>query len=253
MHRTALLRSLGLALLLHAHAATSGRAGDLPVVADVEFQPLSAQVRRVAEALELLGEPLPDAVRARLDAATRAGDPTAGVGAIQAALDPLCLIGVGDQPREPRQGGPRPGRGPARAGRLAGLPRQGPQRGGRHRRTQGREPERRPALQAVDGSPEPAVSVPASEVPGRWMDVAMSGDRPLNKALSGLALEYRVILLYSRDAGQAGGQDRASTSVRGRRTSASAATSTSSSTASPRPRSRSRCSTSTAGRRRPRS
>jgi hypothetical protein len=37
------------------------RAADLPLVADVELQPLAAQARRVAEALELLGAPLPAA------------------------------------------------------------------------------------------------------------------------------------------------------------------------------------------------
>jgi hypothetical protein len=34
------------------------------------------------------------------------------------------------------------------------------------------------------------------------MSVSMFGDRPMNKPLSGLSLEYRVILLYSRDAGR---------------------------------------------------
>src|SRR5262249_12247608 len=35
----------------------------------------------------------------------------------------------------------------------------------------------------------------------RWMDVKMYGDRPLKRTLSGLLLEYRVIQVYSRDAG----------------------------------------------------
>ena len=51
-------------------------------------------------------------------------------------------------------------------------------------------------------SPEPKLTIPPAEVRRRWLDVAMFGDRPMNKALSGLALEYRVILLYSRDAGR---------------------------------------------------
>ena len=50
-------------------------------------------------------------------------------------------------------------------------------------------------------SPEPRPSVPAEEVSRRWMDVSVYGDRPLNRALSGLALEYRVIQVYSRDRG----------------------------------------------------
>ena len=249
MHRTALLRSLGLALLLHAHAATPGRAGDLPVVAGVEFQPLSAQVRRVAEALELLGEPLPDAARARLDAATRAGDPAAGVGAIQEALDPLCLIEVVINPESRVKAARGPAEAAARAGRLAGLPRQGPERGGRHRRTQGREPERRPALQAVDREPR-----------ARGQRPRLGGPRPLagpdhgrRPAAEQGALGPRpgipgdpALRPRRRASGRPGSP---STSARGPRTSGSAATSTSSSNANPRPRSRSTCSTSTAGRR----
>src|SRR5262245_44756464 len=37
---------------------TPGRGDELPVVRDIEFQPLSAQVKRVIEALTILGEPL---------------------------------------------------------------------------------------------------------------------------------------------------------------------------------------------------
>ena len=36
----------------------------------------------------------------------------------------------------------------------------------------------------------------------RWLDVAMIDGQPLNKTLSGLALEYRLIELYSRDVGR---------------------------------------------------
>ena len=53
-----------------------GLADDLPRVDGVEAQPLAAQVRRVAEALDLLGQPLPPGPRARLDealATARAG------------------------------------------------------------------------------------------------------------------------------------------------------------------------------------
>jgi len=36
-------------------------AEDLPVVSQVEFQPLAAQVARVVQAFDLIGEPLPAA------------------------------------------------------------------------------------------------------------------------------------------------------------------------------------------------
>jgi hypothetical protein len=44
--------------------------------------------------------------------------------------------------------------------------------------------------------------VPPSEVGQRFLDVAMFDKQPLKPALSGLALEYRIIQLYSRDVGQ---------------------------------------------------
>jgi hypothetical protein len=40
------------------------RAADLPKVSGVEAQPLAAQVRRVVEALDLLGQPLVASTRA---------------------------------------------------------------------------------------------------------------------------------------------------------------------------------------------
>ena len=52
-------RLVGLAMGFGLVAAGSiARADNLPIVTDVEFQPLSAQVKRIAEALELLGQPL---------------------------------------------------------------------------------------------------------------------------------------------------------------------------------------------------
>ncbi len=52
----------GLLLLLVALAIARSAAGDeLPIVVGVEPQPLAAQARRVVEALDYLGEPLPAA------------------------------------------------------------------------------------------------------------------------------------------------------------------------------------------------
>ena len=49
---------------------SAARGDNLPIYRDVEFQPLSAQVKRVAEALEMLGEPL----SRRREGAARRGD-----------------------------------------------------------------------------------------------------------------------------------------------------------------------------------
>ena len=52
------------------------------------------------------------------------------------------------------------------------------------------------------GSPEPKKTVKPDQVLQRWMDVSMFDRQPLNKNLSGLDLEYRIIELYSRDHGK---------------------------------------------------
>src|SRR4051812_6105664 len=63
-------------------------------------------------------------------------------------------------------------------------------------------PNAAPIHKRSTNSPEPKQSVPPSEIPNRWMDVAMFGDRPLTRPLSGLAVEYRLLQVYSRDAGR---------------------------------------------------
>ncbi len=55
------MRTVFLALL-----ASALLADELPIVGNVELQPLAAQVERVAEALQMTGEPLPAAERTDL-------------------------------------------------------------------------------------------------------------------------------------------------------------------------------------------
>ncbi len=196
MNRPTLILSL---LIL---AVPTTRAADLPLVEGVELQPLVAQGRRIAEALELLGNPLPDAVKAKLDAAAGAAEESQGVKAIQQALDPFCLIGVEINP-ESRV---KSARGPA----AAGLVQHGwraylvkvHNEAGVTAELKAESPNAAPLVRPSRNVPEPKPTVPPAEVRRRWLDVTMFGDRPMNKALSGLALEYRVILLYSRDAGR---------------------------------------------------
>ena len=66
-------------------------AAELPKI-KVERQPLAAQVRRVAEALALLGEALSDAERQALRAAAAEADEKKSVESIQEILDENPLI-----------------------------------------------------------------------------------------------------------------------------------------------------------------
>ena len=59
----------GFVLLLGALVQTVGigavRAEDLPVLNNVDFQPLAAQILRVVEAFDILGQPLAPADKAK--------------------------------------------------------------------------------------------------------------------------------------------------------------------------------------------
>jgi len=66
----------------------------------------------------------------------------------------------------------------------------------------GSSPNAAPLYKRSGGSPDPKVTVKPSDVGDRWLDLQTFDKRPLNKTLSGLVLEYRIVELYSRDAGK---------------------------------------------------
>ena len=67
------------------------RGDKLPRVLDVEFQPRSAQAKRVAEALGMLGEPLSPEDLAKLNEAIDSTGGEAAIRAIQEVLDRFTL------------------------------------------------------------------------------------------------------------------------------------------------------------------
>ena len=63
-------------------------------------------------------------------------------------------------------------------------------------------PNAAPVYKQSTNQAEPKKSIGPSQIIQRWADVSMFNDRPLLRSLSGLGLEYRVIQIYSRDAGK---------------------------------------------------
>ena len=173
----------------------------LPVT-DVEPQPLHAQVTRIAEALEFLGTPLTGEQLDALEAARNDGDTVAGIRRVQEVLDPLCLVGVNINPESRVKGTV----GPA----AKDLVQQGwtvmlvkvRNEAGVTAALNCTSPNAEPLYKRSTGSADPEQTVKPFEVGDRWLDVSMFEKRPLNKELSGLALEYRIIELYSRDVGR---------------------------------------------------
>ncbi|HZR18275.1 MAG TPA: CehA/McbA family metallohydrolase [Verrucomicrobiae bacterium] len=194
---------VGGALLAEADPAT------LPVVKEVDLQPLAAQVRRVGEALNYLGAPLlPDEQRA-IDSALTGTDSAVACQAIQRVLDPHCLVGLTINPEMRVKVAP----GPAApelvadgwrtflvkvqndAGATAELRVISPQAQSVHDSPWARTASDR-AYAKSDGADK---NLSSRE---RWLDLEAPGKQPLRKELSGLGLEYRIVSLYSRDAGK---------------------------------------------------
>ena len=180
------------ALFVATAAVVRAEESPLPIVTNVAQQPLAAQARNIAEAMEFLGAPLPDATRAALETAYGETDQAKAITAIQAALDPLCLFAVDINP-ESRV---KVAAGPARPDLL--------EAGWRtflvkiHNAAGVTAPLQVKSDQAIS-----LFNSEADKINDRWLDLSLFTGRPLTgPKLSGLELEYRIIQLYSRDAGK---------------------------------------------------
>jgi hypothetical protein len=183
----------------------------LPPVKPADVQPLLAQVRRLVEATDYLGIPLSEEDRRALAEAFQDmdADDATKAARIQAVLDPHCLVGIQINP-ESRV---KVGRGPAasvlnekgwsqflvkvhnEAGVTAELRVTSP-----HAQSVHNSPWQQTASDRRHGRGKPVVA-PLSEAE-RWLDLRMYNGQPLGPTLSGFELEYRIVQLYSRDAGR---------------------------------------------------
>jgi hypothetical protein len=198
-------RSVRLAWLTAAGLlAATALAQDLAPVA-VEGQPLAANARRLEQALEYLGAPLPPATRKALQAACAARD----AAAIQRLLDPHVLLAVTINP-EARV---KVARGPAKAIlQQAGYtpvivkvindstvtkalrissPQAGPPYAGMARLSMTRQ-DQLPLLLDTKYRPDK----------DRFLHVEMFTSQPMTPNLSGLKVEYALALIYSGEAGK---------------------------------------------------
>jgi hypothetical protein len=140
---------------------------DLPLVPNLDPDVLLEQVHRVVAAARALGVPL-EAPRAEMTPET-----------VQLALDDWCLAGVHINP-EMRV---KVARGPARPVLM----------------------ERGWGAFLVKVRNEAGTTAALRAAPVRttphWLELRMFDDPPMSPCLSGLELEYRIVRLYSRDAG----------------------------------------------------
>ena len=194
-------RSCGRTFVLALVLAGAARSETLPVVTPVELQPLAAQADRIIEALEMLGQPLPEGVKDRVARARQAPDQADAVREIQQALDDHCLIGITINPesRVKAVQGPAPAALMQHGWRVFLVKVQN--EAGVTAELRAASPNADPLYKRSTGSPQPKRTIPLAEVPQRWMDVAVFRDRPMKATLSGLNVEYCLLQIYSRDAG----------------------------------------------------
>jgi len=164
---------------------------DVPLVTVPDWQPFAAQVRRVAEALETAGAPLPAADRAALEAALAKPGPGEASRSTQEVLDAHVLEFVQITPEM---------RVKARPGNASPLLVEGGWRTflvkvHNEAGTTAALRVRSPQAERLHGSPEGAVA-------DRWLDVNLVQGQPLLPTLGGLPVEYRLLQIYSRDAGR---------------------------------------------------
>jgi hypothetical protein len=192
------------AVLLVGLAQGAGRADEVPAV-EVERQPLAANVKRLLDALDFLGAPLPEATHKALQPALTERD----AGKVQQQLDPHVLFVVSINP-ESRV---KAARGPAKATlQQAGFtpvlvkvinesavtaplritsPQAGPVYAGTARLSMTRQGQ----LHLLENQN-------VKDDKGRFLHLEMFTQQPMTARLSGLRVEYALAVLYSSEAGK---------------------------------------------------
>lgn len=173
---------------------------------NVEQQPLSAATARLVEALQFAGTPLSQAEKDKLKEASLMDNNREAAIAIQEVLDPYCLafVHINAESRVEAE------QGPAKmqlmqngwrtflikvhneAGTNPPLVVQSPQAEPLYQK--GKGARQRPSTDSKLVTP--------AEARQRFLDIQMFRRKPMRPTLSGLELEYRIIQLYSRDAGK---------------------------------------------------
>ncbi len=176
--------SLLLAVSLLQGATFGSNGAPLPVSSQVETQPLRSQLIRLTDAMAYLGNPLSTTTAARIRQATSAS-------ALQAAIDKRCIATVSISDDGSLQ--------LSNAGSEIELQEQGwVTHLVKILNPQGIVGSLR--FESPTAGPLPNAS--ADQINARWLDLHPYNSRPLKPQLSGLEVEYRILQIYSRDAGR---------------------------------------------------
>jgi hypothetical protein len=190
------------AVILCGIAAAQDTTHQHSMPASIPLQPLAQQVRQLEEVMTYLGQPFGTADLRRIDEAIANRDEAAAVHAVESILDAHVLLIVDINPEsrvKVTEGAAKPelveagtrlflvkviNNGQVRAPLVVQSPNSGD------------------VYVRSNGSPAPPTQLSPQESKERWANISLYQRPPMSPRLSGLALEYAILEVYSRDAGQ---------------------------------------------------
>jgi hypothetical protein len=177
-------------------------AGTLSAAAQVPLQPLAQQVRRLEDAMNYLGQPFPAADHSAINAAIANTDAGAAAAKLEEILDKYALAIVDINAESRVKVAP----GPAKPELVEGGTRLFLVKVINHANVTAplrvASPNSGPVYIQSSGSPEPKLELTPQNAVDRWAEISIYDQPPMDRRLSGLALDYRVLQIYSRDHGQ---------------------------------------------------
>ena len=168
----------------------------------VPLQPLAQQARQIESTLAYLGQPLSAEEVSRIDEAVAEPSESKAVDRLQSILDPhvLAIVQINAESRVKVEAGPAQPELVEAGTRLflvkvmndAGVTAQ----------LKVESPNSGDVYIQSTGSPQPPMELTPQQAADRWADISLYQNPPMRPRLSGLAVEYQILAIYSRDAGQ---------------------------------------------------
>src|SRR5215217_3003587 len=187
---------LCLSLLALVSLATASRAADIPVVGDVEGQPLAANAGRVLKALDMLGAPLPEEATKALNKAIEDKDAKK----VQEALDKHVLFAVTINPEARLKVAKGPGSTAIQQAGWTPVVVKVMNDSTVKKQLKIMSDQAGPVYSGAGGQFRDPKADP--KVVERFLALEVYTQPPMTDTLSGLKVEYAIALIYSSESGK---------------------------------------------------
>jgi len=151
--------------------------------------------------LQIAGSPLSSDSLKRLEELKASDDDPAVVRELQRLLDPLCLVVVNINPESRVKAGPGMAKAILDQRGWTNFLVKVVNEAGVTAPLNCLSSQAEPMVKRSTSAASPKMDISPADSGRRWLDLAMVTSQPLTATLSGLAVEYRLLQLYSRDAG----------------------------------------------------